>query len=136
MADRLSKEERSRLMAQVKTQGTAPELTVRSYLHAAGLRFRLHRRSLPGSPDVVLPKYRAVVFVHGCFWHQHPGCLKAALPKTNTEFWEEKLRKNSERDLRVESALTEENWRVFILWECDLREPRLRRLVRGIKGLK
>jgi DNA mismatch endonuclease, patch repair protein len=91
MADRLSPQERSRNMAQIRDRDTGPELRVRRALHAAGLRFRLHRRDLPGRPDIVLPRWRTVVFVHGCFWHRHPGCRKAAVPKSRVAFWETKF---------------------------------------------
>lgn len=109
-------------MAAVRTRDTAPEMRVRRALHAAGLRYRLHDRRLPGSPDLVFARYRAVVFVHGCFWHQHPGCPKSALPATNHEFWAHKLRGNAERDRRQVAALEQAGWRVHVVWECESRD--------------
>ena len=86
-----------------------------------GFRFRLHRKDLPGTPDVVLPRYRTVIFVHGCFWHRHPGCKKASMPQTNREFWEKKLARNVERDAEVIRELTRTGWRVLVVWECELK---------------
>ena len=107
-------------MSRVKSTNTKPELRVRSALHAMGYRFRLHRKDLPGKPDIVLPKYRAVVFVHGCFWHQHPGCRKATIPRNNRDYWEQKLRRNFERDKKAQEELVESGWRVLTLWECEI----------------
>jgi DNA mismatch endonuclease (patch repair protein) len=112
---------RSANMAAVRSKDTAPELRVRKVAHRMGLRFRLHRRDLPGSPDIVLPKHRLVVFVHGCFWHQHDGCNRAKLPKTRVGFWHAKLKKNVERDARHSDALVRSGWRVLVIWECSLR---------------
>lgn len=138
MTDRLSPERRSRLMSHVKSKDTTPEKIVRSWLHRHGYRFRLHRKDLPGSPDIVLPKHRAVVFVHGCFWHRHPGCGKATTPEDNREFWQAKFEKNVARDRRVREELEALGWRVFVVWGCeirkkDLQEERLSRLDREIK---
>ena len=110
---------RSSLMARVRRVTTGPELTVRSALHALGFRFRLHRRDLPGTPDVVLSKYKVAVFVQGCFWHQHGGCKKATLPKTRSEFWSAKLSENVARDRRVRQRLIDMGWRYFDIWECE-----------------
>jgi len=96
---------------------------VRSILHCLGFRFRLHRKDLPGTPDIVLPKYGTVIFVHGCFWHRHPGCKKASMPQTNKEFWERKLARNVERDAEVSEKLTRIGWRVLVVWECELKNP-------------
>jgi len=109
---------RSAIMSAVKSKNTKPERRVRSALHALGYRFRLHRKDLPGVPDIVLPKYRTVVFVHGCFWHQHPGCKKATLPQQNREFWAAKLSGNADRDLVVEHELATLGWHVLVIWEC------------------
>lgn len=119
MVDRLSAEARSRLMSRIGGKNTAPEIAVRKAAHAAGLRFRLHRRDLPGTPDIVFPKYRAVVFVHGCFWHGH-GCSKGRLPKSRTGYWEPKIRANRQRDDEKRVALEKAGWRVLTLWQCEL----------------
>lgn len=123
MAERLTREARSRLMAKVKGENTAPERTVRSLVHRMGYRFRLHRSDLPGKPDLVLPRHRKVIFVHGCFWHQHPGCRRADLPVTNAEFWAAKLEKNVARDRRVIRKLRQQGWKVKVIWECETRSP-------------
>lgn len=120
MADNLSPEARSSLMGRINGKNTRPELTLRKKLHALGLRFRLHDRQLPGKPDIVLPRYKSCVFVHGCFWHQHQGCARAAMPKSHTEFWQRKLRLNVARDSLAHHALLALGWRVFIVWECEL----------------
>ncbi|HEX6011409.1 MAG TPA: very short patch repair endonuclease [Geminicoccaceae bacterium] len=117
--DRLSKEQRSALMARIRGRDTMPERYVRSRLFAAGFRFRLHRRDLPGSPDIVLPGRRVAVFVHGCFWHDH-GCRRGRRPGTNPAFWEAKFERNDERDRRNAALLAELGWRVAVVWTCDL----------------
>ncbi len=111
--------ERSALMARVRQKNTAPEIVVRKLLHRLGYRFRLHRRNLPGTPDIVLPKYRKILFVHGCFWHRHLGCGKTTTPKTRTEFWEEKFRANVARDQANEQALRAAGWEPLVIWECE-----------------
>ncbi|EKA3901067.1 DNA mismatch endonuclease Vsr [Vibrio cholerae] len=115
-------EQRSRTMRAVRSRDTKPELTVRRFLHAAGLRYILHDRRLPGSPDLVFPKYRTVVFVHGCFWHQHANCPAASRPRSNTEYWSRKLTGNVERDARNRTSLEASGWRVLVIWECEIRE--------------
>jgi len=117
--DRLTRERRSWNMSRIRGRDTAPEKTVRSVLHRIGCRFRLHRRDLPGSPDIVLPKYRTVVFVHGCFWHRHPSCRFAYTPKTRVRFWSRKFAENVERDRRVRRRLRDLGWRVIVIWECE-----------------
>lgn len=117
--DTLSPSRRSWNMSQIKGRNTAPELKVRSALHRAGFRFRLHRRDLPGTPDIVLPRFRTVIFVHGCFWHRHEGCKFAYTPKSRTEFWEEKFSRNMERDRRKILQLQQAGWNVEIIWECE-----------------
>lgn len=107
-------------MAAIKGKNTKPELLVRSWLHKNGFRFRLHRKDLPGTPDIVLPKYRTVIFVHGCFWHRH-GCSNSVMPSARREFWHQKLSTNVLRDRRSRLALRREGWRVIVLWECQLR---------------
>ncbi|MCA3108204.1 MAG: DNA mismatch endonuclease Vsr [Rhodocyclaceae bacterium] len=112
---------RSRMMAGIRGKDTAPELAVRKGLHAAGFRFRLHRRDLPGRPDIVLPRYRAVVFVHGCFWHRHAGCRYATTPSSNAMRWTRKFSENVARDRAAIAALESAGWRVAVTWECGLR---------------
>lgn len=119
MADIVSTETRSRMMSGIRGRNTRPELVLRSALHARGFRFRLHGGELPGKPDLVFPKRRAVVQVHGCFWHRH-GCAKTSSPSTNVEFWEKKFRRNVERDAEVEASLQELGWRFGLVWECAL----------------
>ena len=109
-------------MSHIRSKDTKPEKRLRSLLHRLGFRFRLHRKDLPGTPDIVLPKYRTVIFVHGCFWHQHPGCKKATLPRSNVEFWKNKLEKNIERDKEVEKKLIETGWNVIVIWECEIKK--------------
>ncbi|HMO04420.1 MAG TPA: DNA mismatch endonuclease Vsr [Kiritimatiellia bacterium] len=119
-----SKTKRAMVMSRIRSSDTKPELIVRSMLHRAGFRFVLHRRDLPGRPDIVLPKYRAVVFVHGCFWHRHKGCKSAAMPKTRKRFWTEKFAGNVLRDKRNSIALRRAGWSVIVVWECDVqRDP-------------
>jgi DNA mismatch endonuclease (patch repair protein) len=121
MTDTLAKHERSAHMARIRSRDTAPEHLVRRGLHGAGFRYRLHATNLPGRPDLVLSQYRAVIFVHGCFWHRHRGCALAYSPKTRPEFWRQKLEANAERDRRQTLALKEAGWRVIVVWECGLR---------------
>lgn len=120
MADVVSTETRSKMMASIRRRDTKPELVVRKALHAAGFRYRLDVRSLPGSPDIVLPKWRTAIFVHGCFWHRHPGCAYASTPATRSEFWQAKFDANVARDHRNESALLDAGWKIAIVWECGL----------------
>lgn len=120
--DVVSSVKRSEMMSGIKGRNTRPEVQVRSYLHARGLRFRLHRKDLPGSPDVVLSKYHVAVFVHGCFWHRHVDCKYTTSPSTRKEFWQGKFAGNIARDQRNVAALLESGWRVLIIWECGLRE--------------
>ncbi|WP_420916828.1 very short patch repair endonuclease [Pseudomonas protegens] len=109
-------------MRAVPQKNSKPELLVRSLLHSLGLRFRIHRKDLPGTPDIVLPRYRAVIFIHGCFWHRHPGCRYATTPKTRQEYWLPKFEANVQRDVRKETQLEELGWRVLIVWECETRD--------------
>jgi DNA mismatch endonuclease (patch repair protein) len=121
MADTITRERRSWNMSRIKGRDTGPELRLRSLLHRAGFRFRLHAKELPGNPDIVLPKYRAAIFVHGCFWHRHEGCRNATMPSTRTEFWKSKFASNVGRDERNQAALTAAGWTVFTVWECELK---------------
>ena len=135
MTDRLSKEHRSWNMSRIRGKNTKPEKLVRSLLHRMGYRFRLHRRDLPGKPDIVLPKYKTVIFVHGCFWHRHRGCKLAYTPRSRIEFWQKKFRSNVARDKKVQHALKAKGWRVIVVWECQpensaLLQERLSRVLR------
>lgn len=112
---------RSRMMSGIRGKNTAPEMLVRRFLHARGYRYRLHRKDLPGKPDLVLPRLKVCIFVHGCFWHRHPGCAYATTPKTRPEFWKEKFQKNVMRDLANISALEDAGWNVLTVWECHLK---------------
>lgn len=132
MVDVVDKATRSRMMSGIKGKNTGPEMMVRRYLHRRGFRYRLHVKGLPGTPDLVLPRYRAIIFVHGCFWHQHQGCIYATTPKTRKEFWLEKLAANRCRDLANETRLGALGWRVFTIWECVVCEAGLARLIKQI----
>jgi DNA mismatch endonuclease, patch repair protein len=133
--DIVTKAERSRMMSRIRGRDTRPELVVRSLLHRLGYRFRLHRADLPGRPDIVLPKYRTVVMVHGCFWHRHRGCEFAYTPKSRAEFWARKFESNAKRDRIVRAALARAGWRVIVVWECELRSQAniQRRLATGLR---
>lgn len=122
MADVVDGETRSRMMSGIRARDTKPEMVVRRALFAAGFRFRLHCRDLPGVPDVVLPGRRVAVFVNGCFWHRHAGCRFAKLPATRTVFWKAKLDGNSARDAKAIKALLDLGWRVLVVWECAVRD--------------
>ena len=124
MVDRISAEHRSWNMSRIRATNTRPELAVRSLLHRLGYRFRLHRSDLPGKPDIVLPKHKTVLFVHGCFWHRHANCRFASAPKSRTEFWNAKFARNIERDVEIRRSLRRLGWKVIIVWECDLAKPK------------
>jgi len=119
MADTRSPDQRRRIMQSVGTKNTGPELKVRRALHALGFRFRLHRKDLPGSPDIVLPKWRTAIFVHGCFWHGH-GCSKGRAPKSRLDYWLPKIEANRERDVTNENRLREQGWQVLTIWQCEI----------------
>lgn len=112
---------RSEMMSRIRSKDTAPEMKLRKALHAMGFRFRLHDRALPGSPDIILPKHRSVIFAHGCFWHGHEGCQHFRIPKTRPEFWIGKINANKIRDKRAVDRLLNEDWRVLVVWECAMR---------------
>lgn len=125
--------ERSALMRGVRQKNTGPEIAVRKILHSLGLRFRLHSASLPGTPDIVLPRHKTVIFVHGCFWHRHEGCSRTTSPKTRETFWQQKFARNVERDAEKGRALRKLGWRIITVWECETKSPeklskKLRRL--------
>lgn len=121
MADTFDPATRSEIMRKVRSEGTSPEMKVRRALHAAGFRFRLHRKDLPGKPDLVLPRYRLVVFVHGCFWHWH-GCKRSRMPASNRDYWTAKIERNTRRDVANLEALERLGWRVRLVWECELKD--------------
>lgn len=121
MTDIVDKQTRSRMMAGIKGRDTKPELALRRALHARGFRYRLHAKNVPGRPDLVLSKFGATVFVHGCFWHRHAGCRYATTPASRTDFWQSKFEANIARDARVHEALIHSGWRVATVWECALR---------------
>ncbi|MCY4054439.1 MAG: DNA mismatch endonuclease Vsr [Cyanobacteria bacterium MAG CAR4_bin_6] len=122
MTDIVNTKRRSELMAGIRGRDTAPELAVRRIAHRMGLRFRIHRKDLPGRPDLVLPKHHLVVFVHGCFWHRHEGCSLAYTPKSRVDFWVDKFASNISRDVRQQAALKTLGWRVLVIWECETRD--------------
>lgn len=119
--DTISKAARSALMARIRSKNTTPELTVRSLLHHFGFRFRIHRKDLPGKPDIILPRHHKVILVHGCFWHGH-SCSLASKPKSNQDYWREKIKANRSRDRRTKRELIKQGWSVLELWECEIRK--------------
>lgn len=126
MADRMTPEQRHRCMASIRGVDTRPEMLVRRYLHCQGFRYSLHSKRLPGKPDLVLRRYHSVIFVHGCFWHGHPGESCYRKPSTNVKFWEEKIRRNKERDASDVAALEALGWHVIVVWECELTKKRFK----------
>src|SRR5690606_14308302 len=121
MADMFDPQQRSEIMAKIRARNTSPEMTVRKAVHRAGFRFRLHRKDLPGTPDLVFPRHRLAVFVHGCFWHNH-NCGLFRWPKSNVEYWRRKIERNVERDRQAMSKLEESGWTVYVIWECRVQE--------------
>jgi len=139
IADIYSPNKRSRIMSGIRRDETEPEILVRKFLFSQGFRYRKNDKRYPGTPDIVLPKYRTIIFVHGCFWHGHENCKAAALPKTRTEFWKEKIDGNIKRDSRDTEKLKSQGWTVITIWQCEMknkesREERLEHLVEEIKG--
>ncbi|MBP6686879.1 MAG: DNA mismatch endonuclease Vsr [Lacibacter sp.] len=126
MADVHSKEQRRFNMQQIKGKDTKPELLVRKYLHANGFRYKLHDKTLPGKPDLVLPKYKTVIFIHGCFWHGHENCKYFKIPQTRTEWWTEKINKNIANDVKAMKLLKKDGWKVITVWECRLQPKKLK----------
>src|SRR4051812_689038 len=118
MSDTISRSDRSKLMAKVRSKHTAPEMRVRSTLHKLGYRFRLHKKGLPGTPDIVLPKYNVCIFINGCFWHRHAKCSRATSPKTNRSFWSNKFKRTRDRDRDAARRLKQLGWDVVTIWEC------------------
>jgi DNA mismatch endonuclease (patch repair protein) len=135
MVDSLSKEKRSWNMSRIRSKDTKPEKIVRSLLHRMGYRFRLHVKNLPGKPDIVLPKYKTIIFVHGCFWHRHPKCKYAYTPKSRIEFWRKKFADNIARFKNVKKGLQHLQWNIVVIWECELSKPNtvVNKLTRFIK---
>ncbi len=127
MADAVSKNERSRIMAAVKSKDTAPERLVRKLVHALGYRYRLHVRSLPGTPDLVFPRLRKIINVNGCFWHMH-GCPRCRVPASRRDYWTAKMRRNAARDKQTRRELRQSGWRIMVVWECQISHSRLDRL--------
>src|SRR6476646_9707695 len=140
MADVHDKKTRSYNMSRIRSTDTKPEMLVRRFLHARGYRYKLHDKSLPGKPDIVLPKYKTVIFVHGCFWHGHKGCKYFVVPKTRTEWWMEKIGKNVANDRKKQFAINEAGWKIILLWECELKgnekDATLERLVKSMNHIK
>lgn len=141
MVDKLTKEERSRNMSRITGKNTKPEILLRSLLHRQGFRFRLHDEQLPGKPDIVLPRYRTVIFVNGCFWHRHKNCKFAYTPKSRKEFWLKKFERTVKRDQEKQEALINMGWQVIVAWECELNKQREKiiadislKLLRGLHG--
>ena len=125
MADVHDKKTRSYNMSRIRAKDTKPEMLVRRFLHAQGFRYRLHDKKLPGKPDIVLPKYKTVIFIHGCFWHGHEGCKLFKIPKTRTEWWVNKIGVNKANDVKVVKALNKAGWKIIILWTCDLKSKKI-----------
>lgn len=134
MSDVHSKKQRSYNMSKIKSKNTKPEIKVRKFLHAEGFRFRLHRKDLPGKPDIVLPKYDTVIFVHGCFWHGHQGCKYFVIPKTRTEWWLNKINRNIENDEKAHQLLKENGWKVVTIWECQLKKDKIQESLKDLKA--
>ncbi|MDS4020385.1 MAG: DNA mismatch endonuclease Vsr [Candidatus Competibacter sp.] len=122
MTDIVDQATRSRMMARIRNRDTAPEMAVRRELYRLGIRYRLHNGKLPGRPDIVIGRLRTVIFVHGCYWHRHPGCRLAYTPKSNVEFWLAKLEGNAKRDAENQARLVEIGWRIIVIWECEIRD--------------
>ena len=135
MTDKLTPVRRSANMARIRSKNMKPELAVRRMIHQMGYRYRLHRKDLPGKPDIVFPSRKAVIFVHGCFWHLHPGCREGRIPSSRRDYWEPKLLGNVRRDQEVVKKLIESGWRVLIVWECEVqRSEQLREIVKRFLG--
>src|SRR5687767_9523259 len=136
MADVHDKKTRSYNMSQIKGKNTKPEMLVRKFLHANGFRYRLHVKNLPGKPDIVLPKHKTVIFVHGCFWHGHKGCKYFVVPKTRTEWWLNKINNNKINDSRAIKELRRSGWRVLVIWECSIKQNRVKAMKHLEKSLQ
>ena len=135
MADKLNPEQRRKCMQSIKSKDTKPELLVRKFLFSRGFRYRLNVKTLPGSPDIVLKKYRTAIFINGCFWHGHKGCKYFVLPKTNTQFWQNKIQKNQERDLDRRIKLRDLGWHTITLWECQLKPKTINQTMQTLENI-
>lgn len=135
MSDKFSKTDRSLIMSKVKSKNTTPEIKVRKLLYSLGYRFRLHKKNLPGTPDIVLSKYKTAIFVNGCFWHGCPLCKRSKnYPKSNSEYWDKKLKANLKRDIEVISSLNALNWKTLVIWECETKKKNLQNLKEKIQN--
>lgn len=134
MADVHDKKTRSYNMSRIKGKNTKPEILVRKFLHAKGFRFRLHLKKMPGKPDIVLPKYKTIILVHGCFWHGHKGCRYFVVPKTRTEWWLNKINKNIENDEKAIAELLEDEWKIITIWECELKKDKIDKILAKLPG--
>ncbi len=139
VADTLTPNERSKRMSLIRGKDSSPEMKLRRLVHGMGFRYRLHVKDLPGKPDLVFPSRRAVIFMHGCFWHRHPGCKLARMPKTKLDFWGPKLEGNRERDLRNQEMLKKLGWHVLVVWECEMKNidkvsNKVRGFLHGLEG--
>jgi len=132
MADVHSTEIRSYNMSRIKGKNTKPEMVVRTFLHAQGFRYKLHHKTLPGKPDLVLPKYKTIIFVHGCFWHGHEGCKYYTVPKTRTEWWLNKINGNIANDTKAVKALKKDGWKVITIWECNLKPAKVEKTLTSL----
>ena len=134
MADVHTKEIRSYNMSRIRSKDTKPELLVRKFLHKNGFRYRLHVKDLPGNPDIVLPRYKTVIFIHGCFWHGHHECQYFVIPKTRTEWWLNKISGNQSKDSHAEKMLTDQGWNIITIWECNLKKSTIGRTLDQLDG--
>ncbi len=132
MADVHSKETRSFNMSRIRSKDTKPELLVRKFLFAHGFRYKLHDKKLPGKPDIVLPKYKTIIFVHGCFWHGHKNCKYFVVPKTKTDWWLNKINSNIANDVKAIKALKKEGWKIITIWECDLKPAKVEKTLKTL----
>jgi len=122
MVDIFTTDKRSEIMSRIKNRDTAPEIKVRSIIHRMGYRFRLHRKDLPGNPDIVFPKHKKIIFVNGCFWHGHKNCIRSKRPSSNKNFWDQKIDKNITRDKNIRKALNKSGWKVLVIWQCEIND--------------
>lgn len=132
MADVHNKATRSYNMSRIKGKDTKPEMLVRKFLHANGYRYKLHDKKLPGKPDIVLPKYHTVIFVHGCFWHGHANCRYFVIPKTRTKWWTDKINRNKANDEKAVKTLKKDGWKIINIWECDLKPAKVEKTLNAL----